>query len=156
MSRQSVTALIGLAVFPLLAVAVAAYLVATNSLGAVAIASAILVLGAGLLAVAVTMMFNISRHEDWLWHQTGRIRDLSEKADTAAARIAELGGQSSQPNARLDAIVADVRALSDGLGKMIGRGAAPAAPPAEQFATPEPPPRPVEPRLPHIGGEHLE
>ena len=156
MSRQNLTALVGLAAFPLLAVAVAVYLVATNSLGAATVASAILVLGGGLFGVTVTMIFKFSQIEDWLWHQTGRIRDLSEKADTAATRIGELVGQSGQPNARLDAIMADVRALSDGLGKLIQRGAAPEAPKPEPLPTTEPPPRPAETSLPRIGGEHLE
>ena len=156
MSRQSVTALVGLAVFPLLALSVAAYLIATNSLGPVAVAGAIVVLGAGLFAVAVVMIFKFSRHEDWLWHQTDLIRGLSEKADAAAAKIVQLEGQSGQPNARLDAIIADVRALSDGLGKLIQRSTAQDAQKPEPLPAAGPTPRPAETSLPRMGGEHLE
>ena len=121
MSRQNVTALIGLAVFPLLAVAVAAYLVATNSLGVVAVAGAILVLGGGLFAVAVTLILKMSHQDEWLRHHHDRIRTLGERGEAATTRIAELGEQVMQPDNRFDDIMADVKSLRDSLRTVIER-----------------------------------
>ncbi len=158
MSRQSVTALIGLAVFPLLAVAVAAYLVATNTLGTATIAGAILVLAAGLFAVAVTLFLKVSHQEEWLWHLQDRIRGLSERGDTATARIAELGEQVKLPGNRLDEILADVKSLRDGLRTVVERRDLAASPVFSQ--KPEPAlaaaVSQAAPGSPRATGEHLE
>ena len=126
MSRQSVTALIGLAVFPLMAVAVAAYLVSTKSFAIEAVAGGILVLGSGLFAVAAVVILKIARLETWLRLQRDRLRTLSERADAAAAQLEVLSEETRQPALRLDAIMADVRVLRDGLQTLIKQREAPA------------------------------
>lgn len=153
MTRQSVTALIGLAVFPLLAVASAAYLLAVNALEIAAVAGAILVMAIGLFALAITLILKISRHEKWLSVHHNRLRGLGDRADIVAARLAELEDKAAQPGNRLDEIMADVKSLRDDLRTVIDRRE-PAAPfiPA---SLPDPVSVTASASL-RDGGEHLE
>lgn len=150
MSRQSVAALIGLAVFPLLAVAVAAYLLATGSLTVEIMAGAILLLGFGGFAVAVTLLLRISQHETWLWRHQDRLRDLDKKSVATAARLEELSEQAKQPSSRLDQIMADVRVLGENLRTLINMRDAP------QAGHVESPVAPAASSMPQASGEHLE
>ncbi len=155
MSRQSVTALIGLAVFPLLAIGVATYLLANGTLPVEIVAGAILILGIGIFSVAAALLYRVSQQEDRLRRQYDRLRDLGRKVDAAMTKLDDVAVQAKLPVGRLDQIMADVRAMGENLRQLIQKNEAPVSRPAEGVAAPSSQSAAAQ-GLPRIGGEHLE
>jgi EAL domain-containing protein (putative c-di-GMP-specific phosphodiesterase class I) len=157
MSRQMLGILLGLAVFPLVAIAVAAYLLTTSGPFAAAIAGAILVLAACLVGLIVLTTLKASRQDEWLWAQHDRLRELADKTDALGHRLEAVELRSDEPARRLDEILADVKSLRDGVRTLLAAGqpARAAAPPARDWQPAAQ--RPVSaPPPPAPGAERLE
>lgn len=113
MSRRMVPVMLGLTVFPLAAIGIAAYLVMSAGPQLTAVAGAILLLSCCMLVAATVAMVKLSRHEDWLWAQQDSIRGIAGKAEDAQARVSALERQrlDEDQTARLDRLASDLGAL---------------------------------------------
>ena len=113
MSRHMAPVMLGLTVFPLAAIGLAAYLVVTAGPRTMPVAGAILLLSCCILMAAMVTMVKLSRHEKWLWSQQGSLRSLSESNDDTLARLAALEQRSEETvtPVQLGAVVSDVLKL---------------------------------------------
>lgn len=113
MSRRMVPVMLGLTVFPLAAIGIAAYLVMSAGPQLTAVAGAILLLSCCILVAATVAMVKLSRHEDWLWAQQDSIRAIAGKAEDAQSRVAMLERQrlDEDQTERLDRLAKDLGAL---------------------------------------------
>lgn len=166
MSRQNLTAMIALAVFPLLAVGAAAYLIAVHAPHAPAIAGGLLVLAAGLFALILMLTLRLTRQGEWQWFLEDRLKELSDRVESQAARLDRIEKLSAQPQLKLDEIMGDVRILRDTMREMAGakqksagREAPPVSPVPAAQALPvsgPPPSAAVPPSRQRPANEHLE
>ncbi len=113
MSRRMVPVMLGLTVFPLAAIGIAAYLVMSAGPQLTAVAGAILLLSCCILVAATVAMVKLSRHEEWLWAQQDTIRGIAGKAEDAQTRVALLERQrlDEDQTERLDRLATDLGAL---------------------------------------------
>ncbi|WP_421696356.1 EAL domain-containing protein [Aestuariivirga sp.] len=148
MSRHMVPVMLGLTVFPLAAIGIAAYLVVSAGPQLTAVAGAILLLSCCILVAATVAMVKLSRHEDWLWSQQDALRDLAGKSEEALSRIAaiEIRGKEPMPAGRVDEMAMEMGALRREVREAMKDLRRP-APPHDRHA--EAPPPPLEPEATH-------
>jgi EAL domain-containing protein (putative c-di-GMP-specific phosphodiesterase class I) len=167
MSRQNMTAMIALAVFPLIAVGAAAYLIAVNAENAAAISGGLLILAAGLFALIMVLSLRFARQDEGRWFLEDRLKDVTAKLGEQGARLEALEKSANRPQVKLDEIMSDVRILRDTMREMAGRkpemqeqpvhrtaaaSAANAFPASSQLQSSMPP----APAPPREANEHLE
>ena len=121
MSRQMMPVMLGLTIFPIGAIVIAAYLLVMFGVNAAAIAGAILLLSIGLIALAGTLLNKISDVEDWMFAQDEVLRDLTARADRATARLSLVERKVAQPVPGLDKLAADLAALRVDLQRGLAR-----------------------------------
>jgi EAL domain-containing protein (putative c-di-GMP-specific phosphodiesterase class I) len=161
MSRHTIPAVITLAVFPVAAVGLSIYMLASGNANVTAVAGAVLLLGTGLFAIGIVGVQKFSGQEEWLLQQQDVMGDTLHRLDSLTARIDGVEQSVDQPMERLDEIKAELKGLRDNLRSLIQAKekpeapaqAANAPPPAEASAeTPATSPAPK----PQSAGEHLE
>jgi EAL domain-containing protein (putative c-di-GMP-specific phosphodiesterase class I) len=161
MSRHTIPAVITLAVFPVAAVGLSIYMLASGNANVTAVAGAVLLLGTGLFAIGIVGVQKFSSQEEWLLQQQDVMGDTLHRLDSLTARIDGVEQSVDQPMERLDEIKAELKGLRDNLRSLIQAKekpeapaqAANAPPPAEASAeTPATSPAPK----PQSAGEHLE
>lgn len=110
MSRHMVPVMLGLTAFPLAAIGIAAYLVASAGPQMMAVAGAILLLSCCILVATTLAMVKLSRHEQWLWAQQDSLRSLSAHDAETMARMAEFERRHDEAvtPAQLGAVAGDV------------------------------------------------
>jgi len=108
-----VPVMLGLTVFPLAAIGIAAYLVMSAGHYMTPVAGAILLLSCCILVAATVATVKLSRHEEWLWNQQDSLRSIAGKAEDAQARVAMLERQrlDDDQTERLDRVARDVASL---------------------------------------------
>jgi EAL domain-containing protein (putative c-di-GMP-specific phosphodiesterase class I) len=161
MSRHTIPAVITLAVFPVAAVGLSIYMLASGNANVTAVAGAVLLLGTGLFAIGIVGVQKFSGQEEWLLQQQDVMGDTLHRLDSLTARIDGVEQSVDQPMERLDEIKAELKGLRDNLRSLIQAKEKPEAPaqpanappPAEASAeTPATSPAPK----PQSAGEHLE
>ena len=149
MSRQMLTVMLGLAVFPFAAIAIAAYVLTTSGPEMTSLAGAIMVLAACLFGLALVVMMKLSRHEEWLASQQETMRDLNDQSHALTARLDDVEQRGAEPARRLDEITTDMKMLRDGIRSLM-----------TMRDKPEPAPRAPAAEMPkaaaQAGSEHLE
>lgn len=141
-----VPVMLGLTVFTAAAMAIAAYLVVTTGLGMAAVAGAILLLSLSVLATAVVALVKLSGHERWLFSQKDQIRRLSGRSEEALARLASIEERESEPDPRLDRVMAEVGALRRDVHELLVAQRTPAAEPPETQPEPQVQRKPAQQR----------
>jgi EAL domain-containing protein (putative c-di-GMP-specific phosphodiesterase class I) len=143
--------MLGLTIFPIAAIVIAAYMLVFAGSDMAMVAGAILLLSFCMLATAIALMTKLSRVEDWLYSHEETLRDLAGRSDRAATRLSELEHQVNLPTPGIDKLISDLGALrqevKDAMARKNEAASATAAPRAEPAA--EIDPGPVEP-------EHLD
>ena len=107
MSRHMTPVMLGLTVFPLAAIGIAAYVAVSAGPQMMPVAGAILLLACCILVAITVVAVKLSRHDRWLASQHEALRGLSHKADEALDRSA----RAEQGAAALDAVSAELAAL---------------------------------------------
>ena len=142
MSRHMVPVMLGLTVFPLAAIGIAAYLVVSAGPQLTAVAGAILLLSCCILVAATVAMVKLSRHEDWLWSQQDALRDMAGKTEEALSRIAAIETRGREPAAagRADDMAMEMGALRREVRDAMQALRRPAPPQDHHPESPPPPP----------------
>lgn len=146
--------MLGLTVFPMAAIGIAAYLVVSAGPQMTAVAGAILLLSCCILVVATVAMVKLARHQDWLWSLQDSVRSLAGKTDDALGRIEALERPAAADEAtRVDEIANDLGALRRELREFMHAQEADAPP--RRAARGGPPRDAARPEAPPAGREHL-
>jgi len=159
MLRQIWPVILGLSVFALSAVGIAAYMIASGEVDPVLAAGAVFLLAAGQVAIIIVAAVRAMQLEDSLSSQQAGIRALSDRLGETAARLERIEKVAAAPSvSRLDQITADIRALRDSLKNMVLPKPAPlpsqppeAALPQQPHFAPPPRQRHPDPALPTTG-----
>jgi EAL domain-containing protein (putative c-di-GMP-specific phosphodiesterase class I) len=113
MSRHMAPVMLGLTAFPLAAIGIAAYLVASAGPQMLAVAGAILLLSCCILLAVTVAVVKLQRHDAWLWSQQDSLSALAAKDEDLLARLASVERRHDKAVtlAQLGAVAADVRRL---------------------------------------------
>lgn len=153
MPRHMFPALLGLTVFPLVAVGIAAWMLVGGGAAMAGPAGAIMVLAAAVFAVAMVLLIKLSHHEAWAWDNQDQIRDLSERTEALTTRLGAVEEEVRQPGLKLDLIMADVKKLRDGFQSLAEREPATGPQPRIDFERKMPP---SAAETEQAGADHLE
>ena len=140
MSRHMVPVMLGLAVFPLAAVGVAAYVLAAPAAGPGFITAAVFLLASGMIMAGLLIAVSLARHESILTAQHSALTDVAAKTMAAAARLAALEERATQPSPRpapQEDITAEMGALRRQVRDLMQNPRAPA--PRPERPKPAPP-----------------
>ncbi|MCA3554858.1 EAL domain-containing protein [Aestuariivirga sp.] len=147
MSRHMAPVMLGLTAFPLAAIGIAAYIVASAGPQMMAVAGAILLLSCCILLTVTVAVVKLQRHDEWLWLQQDSLRGLAVKSDdlaTRLGRVEHLRGDTVT-TAELAAVSRDMKLLRRELHDYAGarqqwRHNGPEAEPPAAAAAPPPQP----------------
>lgn len=107
MSRHMTPVMLGLTVFPLAAIGIAAYIVVSSGPQMMPVAGAILLLACCILVAITVVAVKLSRHERWLASQQDALGGLADKADEALGRAA----RAEKASTALDGVSGELAAL---------------------------------------------
>ena len=156
MSRHMMPVMLGLTILPTAAILIAVYMLAYAGSNMAIISGAILLLGACVLATAVTVITKLGRFEDWLYTQDESLRELAGRTERNTARLGEMERQIGQPDPALERLATDISHLRAEVKNAMARRseterAAQAATAQQQAADREAPPS-----TPRAKGEQLD